>query len=206
MPRPLVVLTGFGPFPGVDRNASGELVRSLARTFDGPGSCAPGAVRLAARELPVTFDGAPRGLAALLEELAPERPSALLALGVHREPWFRLERRARARLSSEKPDNDGRVARDVAALAEGDLATDVDLEAAAESLRAGGARDVRLSTDAGGYVCERTYHALLVRARALGVPGLFLHVPPVETLAPAEQAPAVAELVRWLARAATPAS
>ena len=76
------------------------------------------------------------------------------------------------------------------------LATELPLENLADALREAGAEDVRISEDAGGYVCERTYYLVLQRAKDAGVPGLFLHVPPVASAGVSAQRPIVEALLR----------
>jgi pyroglutamyl-peptidase len=193
MAVPLVLVTGFGPFPGRERNPSREVAALLERE-------PPPGLRVAARELPVTFLGAPAALRAAQDSL-PERPVALLALGVHPEPCFRLERRARGRFDGAREDADGRTATELELDLGPELVSELDLEDLAEALRAAGAGEVRLSDDAGGYVCERTWRALLEAGRELGVPALFLHVPPAEHVAAELQAPLVRALLpRLVAR------
>ena len=196
------MITGFGPFPGVTDNPSLGVAWALATE-------PPAGVRVVARELPVTFAGAPLGVAAGLAELegaASEQVVALLGLGVQPEPSFRLERRARGRLSGGRADNAGHTASAVGVDAGDDLETSFDLEHLAGILRRAGAPAVTLSEDAGGYVCERTYHALLACGGERGLPALFLHVPPVETLSPTQQAPIVRALVAELARQSSSSS
>lgn len=192
MPRDVVLITGFGPFPGVADNPSIQVARHLEQE-------PPTGVRVIARELPVTFEGAPEAVAAAARE-AGDALGVLLGLGVQPEPTFRLERRARGRLDGARPDNSGRTASGVGVDLGGDLETALDLEHLAAVLTEAGAPRVAISEDAGGYVCERTYHALLARAGERGVPALFLHVPPIEVMAPADQAPIVRALVAELAR------
>lgn len=190
MRAPLVLVTGFGPFRGRAQNPSRDVARALER--DPP----PG-VRVVARELPVTFRGAPRAIRRALARLAPERPAVLLGLGVQRHPYFRLERRARGVYGGRRLDNAGdspaRLRLDLGPERECALA----LEPLAEVLRAAGARDVRISDDAGGFVCEVCFHTLLGEAR--GAPAVFLHVPPVRALDAAAQTPIVRALVAALA-------
>lgn len=189
----LLFVTGFGPFFRVTRNASGEVARALA-------AAPPPGWDVVAHELPVTFAGAPPALEAALDALAPRIPDLLLALGVHREGWFRLERRARPRLDSAKPDNDGVYAAALGPVGERELATPLDLAALAERLRRAGAAEARVSEDAGGFVCERAYLAALEAGRRRGFPALFLHVPPAERLDPAEQAAILRRFLAELAR------
>jgi pyrrolidone-carboxylate peptidase len=54
--------------------------------------------------------------------------------------------------------------------------TTLDLEGLVREM-AGGPERFWISEEAGGYVCEWTYHGLLERAAARGIPGLFVHVP-----------------------------
>ena len=65
--RPVVLLTGFGPFPGVPRNASADLFTELAATHP---DHFPG-FTLAAAVLPVDWTDAPRRLAEVLIATAP---------------------------------------------------------------------------------------------------------------------------------------
>jgi pyroglutamyl-peptidase len=188
-----VLVTGFGPFPGRAENPSRDVARALERE-------PPPGVRVVARELPVTFQGAPSAVHAALADLAPERPKVLLGLGVQPDPWFRLERRSRGSYTGPREGNDGRNADQSGLVDEPERATDLELEPLAASLRAAGARDVRISNDAGGYVCDITYHALLTAAESSGVTALFLHVPPAEVLSAEEQTPIVRALVAALAR------
>lgn len=188
--EPLVLVTGFGAFEHVGRNPSREVALALERD-------PPAGAQVVAAELPVAFDrveaALERGLLAL-----PRRPDLLLGLGVQKLPSFRLERRARGRLAGRRRDNDGRAASDLRGGPAVDRTTRFDLERLAEVLRAAGAPRVRISEDAGGYVCERTYHALLTAGARLGAPALFLHVPPSEALAPERQAGIVRALVSAL--------
>ena len=166
----LVLVTGFGPFPEVAHNCSGPLALALQ---DHP----PPGVEVLSKVLPASFRRAPETYDELLGAAGERRPSLLLALGVHREAGFRLERRARRTLTeSERLDVDGTVAREVSE--EGpSLDTPLDLDAVARTMARAGPETFLVSQDAGEYVCERTYRHLLERARELDVPGLFVHVP-----------------------------
>lgn len=191
MSKPWIVVSGFGPFLDVECNPSRELARALRER-------APEGVAVHGGELPVSVAEAGAAFDRLVDELIAGTPSALLALGVHRGPEFRLERRARFRLHADRPDNDGRVAAGVELEPKRDFSTDLDLERLEEFLREGGAERTMLSDDAGGYVCERVYHAVLARAERLSIPGLFLHVPPVDHVPLDRQLPVVESLVRGL--------
>jgi pyroglutamyl-peptidase len=173
MSSPLLLLTGFEPFLEVVDNPSGRVVERLL-------AAPPDGLRLAGGVLPVSIARVPDAFDALLAA-APAPPDAIVSLGVHRDPLFQLERRARAALSSAKRDNDGRLANGVMLAGAAVLETSFELEELARALRAGGA-DVRLSDDAGGFVCERAYHHALTRAAELGIPAVFLHVPRLDAV------------------------
>jgi len=187
----LVLVTGFGPFPGVEHNPSGRLALELAQR-------PPAGLQLRTVELPVTFDGVPVALADFVGQHACEPTALLLSMGVHRGPGFRLERRARARPTSERPDQAGGGG--AGHRADRERITGLDLE----SLRAGlvdvaeGVGGVTVSDDAGGYVCDWTYQHLLQHGERLGVPALFLHVPPIDQVAVEEQRPVVERLLELL--------
>ena len=198
MTRPLLFVTGFGPFVGVEHNPSGEVARALEAE-------PPAAAEIRAAVLPVSFERVTAAYDALLEDLAPRRPAALVALGVQGHAYFRLERRARAHLRSKKADNDGREGKGIV-LAGGDLETGLDLERLAAALSRAGGEDVRISADAGGFVCEGTYHHVLTRAGELGIPGLFLHVPPVDDVAVEAQVPVVRGMLEELVKQLVPSA
>lgn len=180
MVAPLVVVTGFGPFLDVAENPSGKVAMLLAE--DPP----PG-IEVRGFELPVSFANSPRALAASLAGLG-QRPDLLLGLGVHRGNNFRVERRARCVLDSHKPDDEGVFASALAPLGDRDLETPFDLSRLSTALESPHLEPTQYSEEAGGYVCERTYHALLSQSEHEGVPALFIHVPKEEFLSVEEQA------------------
>jgi pyroglutamyl-peptidase len=198
MSAPLVFVTGFEPFLDVAVNPSGELALGLA-------AAPPAGIEVAGALLPVSFERTPLTFEEALAEVLPLRPVALLGLGVQRAEYFRLESLARARLGSDKPDADGGFARDLEPLGEHDLSTSLDLEELRRALLHGGAHDARISEDAGGYLCERTYYSLLSAGERAQLPALFLHVPPVEAFTVERQLPIVQALVEALVRQAVSA-
>jgi len=195
MATPLVLVTGFGPFVNVAFNPSGALAMRLE-------SEPPPGIDVRAFELPVTFGGLAAAYASARERLGEERPVALLSLGVHRGPGFRLERRARARLHSEKRDNDGVLAAELDPLGTHDLHTTLDLDALGFAMLLAGAAGADISEDAGGFVCERCYYEVLSVAGQLLVPGLFVHVPPEDVLPVEVQFAPLQALVTELVRQA----
>ena len=179
MARPFALLTGFGPFLDVEENPSGLLAEAIGRD-------APPGLDIKAAVLPVAYKGVGAKLRELLDEEERE-PALILGMGVHGGSSFRLESRASAVLSSSKLDNDGVLGSAVSPLSAGERATRVDMEMAAELLTGVARTEVEISTDAGGYVCECTYHAILSEALRIDSRGLFLHVPSLDVIPLTEQ-------------------
>lgn len=186
---PQLLITGFGPFAGVDHNPSGELAKHLGQRADCWGC-----------ELPVTFRGAPEELERQLADF-PETVIGILCLGVHPGPGFRLEQRARGTFGGDRPDNEGVTAGDLD-LGGPDRNTILDLGALGAALRGAGAQEVSLSRDAGAFVCEATYRCALRAGAARRIPALFLHVPPSEELSVRRQGGIVTALVEEFLRQA----
>lgn len=172
-PRPKVLLTGFGPFPGVRKNVSGPLVRWLAfkaRT-------AIPHVRFVAAVLPTEWLSAPRMLAGLYDQ---HDPVLALHFGVASGMrGFRIETEARnfCRMS---PDAVGALPA-LTLISEADseaLPVTIDAKAAAQNLGEKGYH-ATLSSDAGGYLCNAVlYHSLAEAGRRGGrCKVAFVHVP-----------------------------
>lgn len=195
--RPLLV-TGFGPFPGMPRNPSAALARALGAAL----RCRAGprpqvlVLRTAYAAIPGT----------LLPALA-ERPAAILMLGVaSRARRIRVEARARNRASRLYPDASGRISARLDLDPEGPAARRSPVAAQALAILRRHGLDARASNDAGRYLCNASYYAAL----ASDCPALFVHIPPVpRTARPLRRAPAgpgrdrqvaaLAEVVRLMA-------
>ena len=187
-----VLVTGFGPYEEILENPSRALAQELELR-------PPPGVRVAGRELPVSFAAAPREVERVLSQLGAT-PTTLLGLGMQRKPWFRLERLAHGQFDTQRFDNDGMTPPREPFELGPTLETSLDLVSLAQVLRDAGAKDVRISEDAGGYVCERVYYELLRASRRLSVPALFLHVPPMWAVPVAAQFPIVSALVGALGK------
>jgi pyroglutamyl-peptidase len=172
-PRPAVVLTGFGTFPGTPENVSGDLVKGVVRAArrEMP------EYRFAAAVLPTEWERAPRALASLHKHHAP-----LLALhfGIAAGTrGFRLETKAR---NVRRPVRDaaGLLPVSTTVLCEESAARRVTIEmpAIAARLRKGG-YSVSLSDDAGGYLCNAIlYHSLVLAEQSGGRCRVgFVHIP-----------------------------
>jgi pyroglutamyl-peptidase len=170
--RTTVLITGFGPFPGVPVNATMRLVPELAeraaRMFAG--------VRTATAILATEWATAPQRLDHLLSEVEPD---LALHFGVSaRARGFEIETRASNRCAAS-PDAAGTLppARAVREDGPSYLGAGLPVHHLVARLRRRGI-PAFASRDAGEYLCNATlYHAL---ARARDVPGRrvgFIHVP-----------------------------
>jgi pyroglutamyl-peptidase len=151
-----LLLTGFGPFPGVDANPTESIVRAL----DG---ARVGAAVVVGRVLPVSYRRGPDAAIAAAREVGA---SVVLGLGVATGRVRVCVERVGIHVHRGRPDVDEQVITGLSA-AERVHAT-IDCEALAKAL------DADLSDDAGAYVCNAWLHKV---ASTLTVPVGFVHVP-----------------------------
>jgi pyroglutamyl-peptidase len=171
--RPNVLLTGFGPFPGVAENISGRLAKDLAdrATREFP------AYHFAHATLPTEWQAAPKILAALIADL---KPVLLLLFGVAADAHcFRIETEG-ANVCRVSPDAAGLppLAPILVQGAQAAYSATLPIDAVVRRLTAHGF-PVAISNDAGGYLCNAAlYHALHALAQA-GHPcsAGFIHIP-----------------------------
>ena len=164
-----VLVTGFGPFPGVAQNASAAVVRALAL------SAAPPGVELFAETIPVEWAKA-RTVAR--EAIARVNPHAILHFGVtKRAAGFEIETRA-FNMSGPKVDQAGvvRPAKPLAHCGAPVLHTTLPPAALMSALRLAGF-PAQLSRNAGRYLCNALYYWSLADAGAGGPPVSFIHMP-----------------------------
>ena len=160
-----LLVTGFGPFPGMAVNQSAVLARRVA---DHPRLTA---VRPRLLVLRTAYESIETELVPALDE----RPAAVLMFGVaSRAKRVRVETRAINRANRLYPDASGRVS-SILALERGGPAQRRGAVAATilVRLRSRGI-DAGLSRDAGRYLCNASYF----RALREDCPVLFLHIPP----------------------------
>ena len=170
-PLPVLLVTGFGAFPGAPFNPSQAIVERLSGTFER--RIARLGVRLERRILPVVFSGAEQRLASLLSET---RPAAVLHIGLAgRRKTLGVEVRARNVVSRLHPDAARACAerQTVETLGPSAIRSRWPAIRTAVALTRKGA-PARLSTDAGTYVCNQTlYLTLRSSAPIVG----FIHIP-----------------------------
>jgi pyroglutamyl-peptidase len=156
-----VLVTGFGPFPGVSDNPTIALVRALdGRVVDG--------VRFVAAELPVSYR---RGPEVALASIQAERADAVLGFGVAtRIDTLQVETRGRW-----VPEGSVDIEGQTATLLDGDLADgDACVPATWPPGPLADALGASTSDDAGSYVCNAWLYQVAAKAK---VPAGFVHVP-----------------------------
>ena len=148
--RPRILVTGFGPFPGMPENPTADLVRSLPRRLMG--------LKVHRRVLPVSWARSPEHLQRAVDQVVPH---LALMLGVAgQDQTGRLETQALNRMDG-RPDADG------ALLLPGPIEPKRRMEHAlkchwpteqlVDALRARN-HDLVCSEDAGRYLCNYTYY------------------------------------------------
>ena len=179
-----LLLTYFGPFPGVPVNPTVALAEGAVRALN----TARPDLRVVARELPVSYDGSSAALRAALQEVQPD---ALISLGVAvGRDVVSLEQVAINLDSAGMEDNDGDRRCDEPIAPDGREAyfSSLPVRASFERLHAAG-EPVEISYTAGTYVCNHVFYEgqRISRELGLSIPAGFVHVP--ATCADGEEAP-----------------
>lgn len=166
MNRPILI-TGFGPFPGVRVNPTAMLVRRLSKRHE----CEKHG--LATHVFTTSYATVEHEIPVLLKR---HRPRAVIMLGVAaRSRWLRIERFARHRSARGTPDRDGRTEHAAVSLQHSArIQAGPIRHKAMAAMRSVGLRS-RFSACAGAYVCNAAYWRMMVEAK--DVPTLFIHVP-----------------------------
>ena len=168
-----ILLTGFGPFPGVTRNVSADLVQALAQLAGDRHRH----LAVIADVLPVDWHEAPDRLSTLLRQ---HQPGLVLHFGVsQRASGFVIERHA-YNVAKPLPDGAGRLAASTQLVA-GDRArrtATLPVRRLVETLQRAG-YPAELSSDPGRYLCNAVlYHSLRLAARAAPrTRAGFVHIP-----------------------------
>jgi pyroglutamyl-peptidase len=166
-----VLLTGFGPFPGAPFNPSAVLVKALARRR----RPALANIERVTHVFATTYASVDRELPKLLAQ----KPDIVLMFGVAgRRRHLCVETRARNAISVLFPDASGHRPQHTVIVRGGPAAL---MGHAPFAVLHGAARPsgfpVRLSRDAGSYLCNYVYWRALERTRT-GDPSVqFVHIP-----------------------------
>src|SRR5262245_45018760 len=168
-----VLITGFGPFPGAPFNPTGLLVQRLG-TRRRPALADVNRITHVFRTSYAAVD------AELPALLARHRPDVLLLFGLAaRTPYLRVETLARNAVSATVPDVGGRVLRTASIRAGAPVCLNGRAPFRRLAQAAGSAGvPVRLSRDAGSYLCNYLYWSALEHDKPSRV--VFVHVPLVQ--------------------------
>lgn len=171
-----LLLTYFGPFPGVPVNPTVALAEGAQRLLT---RMRPD-LNVITRELPVSYDGSSAALRAVLQEVQPD---ALISLGVAvGRDVVSLEQVAINLDSAGIEDNDGDRRCDEPIVPDGREAyfSSLPVRASFERLRAAG-EPVEISYTAGTYVCNHVFYEgqRISRELGLSIPAGFVHVPAI---------------------------
>lgn len=195
--RPVVLLTGFGPFPGVPVNVSGHLVPELAamaaRAFP--------AFRFEPHVLATEWVSAPMRARALYQEL---RPAAAIHFGVSgRARGFEIETRGVNRVgTSADACGDTAAAPRLSPDGPPALPSRLPVTVILDRLRRRGIPAV-LSRDAGSYLCNALlYHAVDHCRRSPdtalgGTRSGFIHIPATVRIEGRRIAPGPPAAISW---------
>jgi pyroglutamyl-peptidase len=171
--RPLILLTGFGPFPGVPDNASARLVHELARAAS---ELFPN-LGFEAHVLPVDWQAAPRQMEELIKDRAP---AVALHFGVSaRATGFVIETQA-LNATNGALDDCGAVpiAAELIPGARPARRTRLPVRRIVRRLEAAGV-PAGVSDDAGRYLCNAVMYRSLALSRTKGhsFRSGFIHIP-----------------------------
>lgn len=168
--KPIVLLTGFGPFPGTPDNASAKLVEHLAQK----GAEHFPHIEIRFDVLPTEWQSAPERLAQLYQDVSPD---VALHFGVSNlSRGFTLETIARNACCTN-PDATGCTASGPTLIpgAESEKRTRLPIEAIRQRLEEQGI-PVDVSESAGTYLCNAIFYHCLLQARPDTIAG-FIHIP-----------------------------
>jgi len=194
-----ILITGFGPFPGVTDNPSAQLVGRLAKAR----RPAISRHQLITHVFTTSYAAVDRDLPALL---ARHKPQILIMFGLAaRTKFLRIETLAHNRKSRLHPDRDRQVAASYAIRpsAPHSLRGRAPFAKLLGAARATGI-DARISRDAGRYICNYVYWRALDGAAGSHRPDrvVFVHVPKLRNRRPGKTGTALPTLAQ-LARAAS---
>jgi pyroglutamyl-peptidase len=169
--QPLVLVTGFEPFPGAPVNPTELLIGWLKKS-----GWKPRNTTLVSHVLPTRFDVFETRLGPLLNE---HRPDAIVSFGLSaKAKGFTLERFARNTCLMERPDSSGSSLATplIDPLGADTRSSTLPLAAIAHRLEAA-ELPWAWSDDAGGYICNLVFYRTLAAKVATAVPSGFVHVP-----------------------------
>jgi pyroglutamyl-peptidase len=194
MKKPRILITGFGPFPGMADNPSARIVAHLRAHFPGT---------FHTRILPTEYRQAPRAFANACKMI---RPDIAICLGVAASTKsIRIEQIARNDLRSEWRDAkgerpEGGKVNEAGPECYSTLLPVMDIIKALDDAEI----EWSISNNAGGYVCNALFYHAVHGSFTTGMPKTvgFIHVPVPDSDGMSEER--LVDAVRLIARACTP--
>jgi pyroglutamyl-peptidase len=176
-PRIRVAVAGFGPFPGVPKNPSAEIVGAIAKMQ----RFRAANIALDTAIFPTAYGAAET----VLEIMIAKKPDAIVLFGVAgKAKYIRVETIARNRASVLHPDHTRftPATRKLAKDGNARLKLRGPAMKMRAAIRATGAK-AELSNNAGNYLCNAVFYRALASTAGLTPPPLtfFIHVPPIGT-------------------------
>jgi len=165
----MILLTGFEPFGGEDRNPSAEIVARL-------GGSRVGGVDVVGVVLPVVYGGSATALLAAIEA---HRPDAVISLGVAVGRRAVTPERVAVNLDdTAAADNAGAVHLETPIVDGGPVGrlSTLPVRAIADAIEAAGI-PAEVSGTAGAFVCNHVFYRLMAATEASAIPAGFIHVP-----------------------------
>lgn len=177
----MVLITGFEPFGGLNRNLSAEVAREVSLRMP----CAKAEI------LPVSFK---RAQVLIEKVIDADKPEALILLGyAPKRTKVSVERIAINLMDSLSQDNDGIVQTEAMVDSDGEQAyfSNTRVREIATAIQFVGI-DAAVSNSAGLYVCNALYYRALhfIQKNKLNIKAVFIHLPEMP-LADATKAVAV---------------
>lgn len=182
-----ILMSGFEPFGGQERNPSWEAVALLPKEIEGAEICRC--------QLPVVFG---RAAEVLLDEVRKLHPEIIIMVGVAQgRKAVTPEKIAVNYQDARIPDNAGQTMHACPIDPNGadGIFTRLNAEAMVEAVKAAGL-PCQLSLTAGAYVCNDLFYRVSSAQEALGYRCIFVHVPGLDILIPQQDAQALEAMVR----------
>ncbi len=178
-PRPTILVTGFGPFPGTPDNPSEYLIHSIEQ-----GQIRiPHGISVTTAILPTSWSKVPDAISRIH---AGHRPDIALHFGVAEQTrGYRIERQARNQ-TERVPDADGDLPRRPYIQRRGPSRFRSSLPTVRIMLRLRAlGLPASLSDNAGSYLCNKLFYLSLCSGQQATAPGsaLFVHIPHLSSFA-----------------------
>lgn len=172
-----ILITGFGPFPGIDENPCTALIDSLAKAFNG----SVNGHHIEFMHLETSYHD---GLQSFREKLSSYQPDLTICFGVHGgADGFRLERVARNQANIAAADACGYtpILPVLEQQGHAEYVSKLPLEAIKEALDKVHI-DNHINEDAGSYLCNASFYYLMryLETQNPSAVGGFIHIPKAE--------------------------